>query len=122
MHRIGHYGALICYVPLVVVLIVVGTLEMAFAGGVSSLVGQCFQISTSACPAFPIAARHTVWFALAVGTVLDTAGTLVGGPELGAVGAIAGALLIVPYLLADVLTLMRMRNANRINPFYGPST
>jgi len=110
MHRTGHYGAaLICYAPLATVLIAVGAVEMAFAGGASSLVARCFQISTSVCPAFPIAARHTPSVALAVGAVLGAVGALIGGSGLSAVGAVAGTFLVAAHLLADALTPMRIR-------------
>ena len=111
MHRTGHYGAaLICYAPLAAVLIAVGTVEMAFAGGGVVVGGAMLPDLDQRVPGISHRGpTHTVWFALAVGAVLGAVGALIGGSWLGAVGAVAGALLVVAHLLADALTPMGIR-------------
>ncbi|WP_049944723.1 metal-dependent hydrolase [Haloarcula marismortui] len=111
MHRPGHYGtALICYAPIAVIVMALGVVEMAVAGGAIVVGGAMLPDYDQRVPGISHRGpTHTVWFALAVGAVLGGAGALIGGVIPAVVGGVSGVLLVLAHLLADVLTPMGIR-------------
>jgi len=111
MHRPGHYGtALICYAPIAVIVMALGVVEMAVAGGAIVVGGAMLPDYDQRVPGISHRGpTHTVWFALAVGAVLGGAGALIGGVIPTVVGGVSGVLLVLAHLLADVLTPMGIR-------------
>jgi inner membrane protein len=118
MHRPGHYGAsLLAYSPVGFVLVAVGAVELALAGGVLAVAGAMVPDWDQRLPFIRHRGpTHTVWFGLGVGAVLGVVGAAVGSVAgiggavlLGAFGVAVGVTIVGGHLLADVLTPMGIR-------------
>lgn len=111
MHRPGHYGvALACYAPIGATAVVVGFETLAIAGGVVAVGGAMLPDLDQRLPGVSHRGiTHTVWFALALGTVLGVGAGLAGGVAAGVIGSLAGVVLVGAHLLADALTPMGIR-------------
>lgn len=118
MHRLGHYGAsLLAYAPVGFLMVVLGAVELAIAGGAVAVAGAMVPDWDQRVPFIRHRGpTHTVWFALLVGAVLGVVGALLGSTG-GVVGAVAlgefaftvGVALVVGHLFADALTPMGIR-------------
>ena len=116
MHREGHYGvALLVFSPIAFVLIATGFLEWVVLGGVVMVGGAMLPDLDMDTPGLTHRGiTHTVWFALAVGSLVGFLGVYLGWQRSGFLGAFAlglfgllvGALTIVAHILADALTPM----------------
>lgn len=113
MHREGHIGAaLLAYAPVGAVVLALGFDTYALGGGVVAAGLAMLPDYDQRVPG--LAHRgptHTVWFALAVGTLLGIVGGLAGRPTglaavvaLGTFGFATGFLTVVSHILADALT------------------
>lgn len=113
MHREGHYGvALLAYAPIAFVMLALEFATLAVLGGVVVVGGAMLPDLDQRVPGVKHRGpTHTVWFALAVGAIVATAGVVIGWSRgllsalgMGAFGLIIGSLTVGAHILADVLT------------------
>ena len=113
MHQKGHYGAaLVAYAPIVFILTALGYTTLGVLGGAVVVGGAMLPDVDKRIPGVKHRGpTHTVWFALAVGTVVGVGGLLLGASRgvlaalgTGLFGAVVGTLTVVAHILADVLT------------------
>jgi inner membrane protein len=104
--------ALLIYAPVGFALLAVGADTLAFLGGAIVVGGAMIPDMDQRVPGISHRGpTHTVWFALAVGTLLGGAGAVIGQETgvfdtsvLGSFGFGIGVLTIGAHLLADALT------------------
>lgn len=113
MYRNGHYGlALLAYAPIGFALLAVGADMLAFVGGAIVVGGAMVPDMDQRVPGLSHRGpTHTVWFAVAVGILLGSAGAGIGretilfdAGTLSAFGFGIGVLTIGIHLLGDILT------------------
>ncbi|PSQ42160.1 metal-dependent hydrolase [Halobacteriales archaeon SW_7_68_16] len=113
MHREGHVGAaLLAYAPVGFVVVAAGSETLALVGGVAAAGLATLPDYDLRVPGVEHRGpTHTVWFALAVGTLGALLGAAAGtsnGPLsallLAAFGFATGTIAIVSHVAADALT------------------
>jgi inner membrane protein len=113
MHREGHYGvALLAYAPIAFVMFALEFATLAVLGGIVVVGGAMVPDLDQRVPGVKHRGpTHTIWFALAVGTVVGIAGVaivwsqgLLSALGTGVFGLIVGTLTVGAHILADVLT------------------
>lgn len=115
MHREGHIGAaLLAYAPLLMLALVVGSTDLALAGGLAAVGLAMLPDQDQRVPGIDHRGiTHTVHFAAVVGGVLAVVGLVVGatrGPLAavgwGVFGFAVGSGVIASHIAADALTPM----------------